>query len=207
MSNQVAIIKDGFSTEERKNGNSLITGRILKFKDSGYTVDKESFASGGRYFARDVATVWTHWEDGEPVEHRITEPGGYHPDRSELPDQDQNLWPIGLGGTAADPWRDSRYLHLVCQQSGADYTFISDTHGGRQAVGQLKDQIRNVRYAHPGAMPIIALGMTPMKTKYGMRQRPQFVVVGWVDKHQGAAPLLLNKPAATQEDDRPPWED
>jgi hypothetical protein len=151
MPNQIAL-RDGFSVEERNPSNSLIIGRILKFKDGGYTVDKTYFPNGGRYVVRDVLFVWVHWVDGKPVEHRITNPGDVHPERDELPDQDQDQWPAGFDGKPSDPWRDTRYLQVICQKTGADFTFISETHGGHRAVAELKAQIRNVRSAHPGAM-------------------------------------------------------
>jgi hypothetical protein len=191
MPNQIAL-RDGFSVEEKNPSNSLIVGRILKFKDGQYSVDKNYHPGGGRYGVRDVVFCWVHWQDGKPVEHRITAPGDYHPERDELPDQDQELWPAGINGPS-DPWRDTRYLQLIDQKTGADYTFITDTHGGHRGVGDLKAQIRNVRQAHSGAVPIIALGTTMMKTKYGMRPRPQFDVADWIDKQQDA-PLLLGAP-------------
>jgi hypothetical protein len=94
----------------------------------------------------------------------------------------------------ATPGKIRGYLQLICQKTGADYTFIGDSHGAHRAVGDLKAQIRNVRTAHPGAMPIIALDGTAMKTRYRMRPRPQFNVADWIDKQQDTAPLQLAAP-------------
>jgi hypothetical protein len=170
---------DGFSVGE-KSGNNLIVGKMLKFTiDGKYKVDKtEILPDNSTLVAMDVTTVWVKWDDSRPIEHRITHPGQLHPDRADLPDLDQATWERGLNGDPADPWRDSRYLRLIDPRTGQDYTFVTDTYGGRKAVGDLKSQIANVRFAHPGAVPIVQLGSAMMKTSYGLKPRPEFKVVG-----------------------------
>ena len=137
----------------------------------------------------DVTTVWVRWDDSKPIEHRITHPGQLHPDRADLPDLDQATWERGLNGDPADPWRDTRYLRLIDPRTGQDFTFVTDTYGGRKAVGDLKSQIANVRFAHPGAVPVVQLGSTMMKTAFGLKPRPEFKVVGWRNKNNGAVQL------------------
>ena len=89
----------------------------------------------------------------------------------------------------SDPWRDTRYLRLIDPRTGQDYTFVTDTYGGRKAVGELKSQISNVRFAYPGAVPLVQLGSTMMKTSFGLKPRPEFKVVGW--RNKGNAPVQL----------------
>ena len=190
MTNQL-IIRDGFDIEETNPSNGLIIGRILKFKDGAYSVDKTPFPSGGSYLLRNVIFAWVHWDDGKPIEHRITNLNERHPEVDEMPDRDQEEWPAGFNGEPSDPWKDTRYLQLICRKTGADYTFITDTNGGHRAIGDLKGQIRNVRAVTPGAMPIVGLGATQMKTKYGMKPRPQFDILGWVDRQQSEPTQLM----------------
>ncbi len=118
-------------------------------------------------------------DENKPIEHRITSAGQIHPGRDDLPDQDDSLWPLGLDGEPADPWRDTRYLYLVNPRTGADYTFITDSYGGRKGVGSLKSKIMNVRMAHPGALPVVKCTTAPFKTSYGMKKRPEFEVIDW----------------------------
>jgi hypothetical protein len=188
MSEIIATADDGFSVREKTTGT--IIGKMIKFLDGRYIVDKtETLPADTTLVALGVVTVWVNWVDGKPIDHRVTQPGQQHPERDELPDQDVSLWPPGLNDEPSDPWRDSRYLHLVDPQTGADYTFITDSYGGRRGVGELKSQIANVRSVHPAAVPLVKLGSVPWKTRYGMKQRPEFKVVGWRGKQDSGAPL------------------
>jgi hypothetical protein len=194
MSNDLTRAGDGFDVPERGGGN-LIIGKLLKFNSGAYTADKtEPVPIGTTLAAVSVTTAWVHWADGRPTEHRITLPGQTHPERDDLPDQDEDQWEEGLNGEPADPWRDTRYLQLIDPRTGADFTFVSDSYGGRRAVGELKSQIANVRFAHPGAVPIVQLSTTTMKTNYGPKPRPQFKVVSWKGGGGKAEPA----PAMTQ---------
>jgi hypothetical protein len=189
---------DGFSVAE-KTGNNLIVGKMLKFTvDSNYKVDKaDDLPDGTTLVAINVTTAWVKWLGEKPTEHRITRPGQVHPDRDDLPDQDKATWGSGLNGQPADPWRDTRYLRLIDPRTGQDYTFVTDTYGGRKAVGDLKSQIGNVRFAYPGALPVVELGSTMMKTSFGLKPRPQFKVVDWRNKNNATVQLThgpQNKP-------------
>jgi hypothetical protein len=181
---------DGFSVAE-KGGSNLIVGKMVKFTiDGKYKVDKaDILPDDTRLVAIDVTTAWVRWNEERPSEHRITQPGQIHPDRDDLPDQDKATWEPGLTGEPADPWRDTRYLRLIDPRTGQDYTFVSDTYGGRKAVGDLKSQIGNVRFAYPGAVPVVQLGSTMMKTSFGLKPRPEFKVIGWRNKNTAAMQL------------------
>ena len=189
---------DGFSVAERA-GSNLLVGKTAKFTtDAKYSVDKaDTLPDNTTLVAMDITTAWVKWQNGKPVEHRITQPGQVHPDRADLPDQDKTTWERGLNGEPSDPWRDTRYLRLIDPRTGQDYTFVTDTYGGRKAVGGLKSQTSNVRFAYPGAVPLVQLGSTMMKTAFGLKPRPEFKIVGW--RNNGNAPVQLthgpqNKP-------------
>jgi hypothetical protein len=170
---------DGFAVQENA-GASMIVGKMVKFLDGRFVVDKtEPLPATTTLVAVNAVTAWVHWEDSRPVEHRITQPGQSHPYRTDLPDQDETKWPPGLNDEPSDPWRDTRYLHLIDPNTGADYTFVTDSFGGRRAVGDLKQQIANVRMAHPRAVPLVQLASTMMKTRFGQKARPDFKIVGW----------------------------
>ena len=181
---------DGFSVAE-KGGNNMIVGKMQKFTiDGKYKVDKaDILPDNTSLVAIDVITAWVKWDDGKPIEHRITRPGQLHPDRADLPDQDESIWEPGINGEPADPWKDTRYLRLIDPRTGQDYTFVTDTYGGRKAVGDLKSQINNVRFAYPGAVPVVQLSTTMMKMAFGLKPRPEFKVIGWRNKQERAVPL------------------
>ena len=207
------IVKaDGFSVAE-KAGNNLIVGKMLKFTiDGKYKVDKtDHLPDNTTLVAMDVATAWVKWGGDKPIEHWITQPGLVHPERADLPDRDEARWEPGINGQPADPWRDTRYLRLIDPRTGQDYTFVSDTYGGRKAVGDLKSQIGNVRFAYPGAVPVVQLGSTMMKTGFGLKPRPEFKVVGWRNKNNEVMQLThgeQSKPGKEQPTElEPPFND
>ena len=195
---------DGFSVAE-KAGNSAIFGKMLKFTiDGKYKVDKTNYLPNNTTLvAIDVVTAWVKWQDGKPIEHRVTQPGQVHPDRADLPDRDESTWEPGINGQPADPWRDTRYLRLIDPRTGQDYTFVTDTYGGRKVVGDLKSQISNVRFACPGAVPLVQLGSTMMKTAFGLKPRPEFKVVGWRDNNNSGALQLTHGPQNKGGDQNP----
>jgi hypothetical protein len=199
MTHNLAHVDDGFAVPERDN-SSFIKGKMTKFVDGRFVADKtEVLPNNIQLVAVGVATEWVRWDGKEPPEHRVTRPGERHPERDELPDQDQSQWPPGLNDEPSDPWRDSRRLHLISPQTGGDFTFVTDSIGGRRAVSDLKSAIRNVRTAHPNAVPIVELASVAMKTRFGMKQRPDFKVVGWLNGpgSRPAAFAVTNKPGAT----------
>jgi hypothetical protein len=182
MAQELATQHDGFSVPER-SGSNLIRGIIIKFRDSTYLANKteelQQAPHGPTFVALGACTAWVRWKNNKPVEHRITQPGQAHPWREDLGDDDQTEWERGLGGLPSDPWRDTRYLYLLNPRTGKAYTFVTDSVGGRMAVGELKDAIMTVRQAQPGALPVVQLATSSMKTKYGIKPRPDFKIVDW----------------------------
>jgi hypothetical protein len=87
--NDLAIMNtDGFAVQENTSA-SMIVGKMLKFSDGRFTVDKtETLPANVTLVAVGVITAWVRWEDSRPSEHKVTQPGQSHPYRDELPDQD-----------------------------------------------------------------------------------------------------------------------
>jgi hypothetical protein len=183
MGQKMVPVDDGFAVSE-KPANIMIVGQMIKFDSGIYKVNKtETLPPDIELVATHVTTAWVKWWGKRPVEHHITELGQQHLDRNDLPDQNKAEWEIGLDGQAVDPWKDTRYLGLIDPLTGADYTFVTDSIGGRRGISDLKSQIRNVRYAHPDAVPLVKLRTTTMKTRFGPRPRPLLEVSGWRRKN------------------------
>jgi hypothetical protein len=171
---------DGFGVFTPQTG-SLIKGKVLRFKDDTFQLDgAEIVEIGSRFTVTRIVTAWVKWNSEKLVDTRITRSGETHPHRSTLGDDDQKLWPDGFDKKPQDPWRNTRYLDLV----GADaqqMTFISSTVGGLIAVDDLRDQVALYRRARPGAVPVVELQVTDFKTKFGLKSRPKFEVVDWIE--------------------------
>jgi hypothetical protein len=201
-------VGDGFD-EVPREGTGIIQGDILQYLDGHYVIGKTEPADGREFAVMGVMTLWTKWVANQ-AEHRITEPGHYHPERDELGDLDQTKWELGLDGRPKDPWQDTRHLFLVDPETGQEATFITPSAGGRKAVGDLASQIRNVRRGNPGAIAVIRLESTTWKTRFGIKPRPSLKVIGW---KQGRAeqvvvdktPKKLTAPSV-QDDGPPPFE-
>jgi hypothetical protein len=149
MTQEIAVRSDdGFAVSER-GGSSLIRGVIVKFAKGTYRANKteilEQAPEGPAYVVEGIVTAWVHWQNKRPVEHRITQTGQAHPWREDLGDDNPTDWELDPGGVPRDPWRDTRYIYLINLQSGKTYTLVTDSVGGRQAVGELKNAIMTVR--------------------------------------------------------------
>jgi hypothetical protein len=183
MAQEIAIQNDdGFAVNER-GGNSLIKGIIAKFAKGTYRANKteilEQAPDGPAYVVKGIVTAWVEWRNNRPVAHKITRTGQLHPYREDFNDLDESKWELDPGGVPRDPHRDTRYVYLINLQSGKTYTLIGDSAGMRQAVGELKVAIMNVRQARPGAHPVVQLATASMPTKHGTTPRPDFKIVDW----------------------------
>jgi len=183
MGQDIAICNDGFAVSER-GGNNLLKGITAKFAGGVYKANKtevlEQAPEGPAYVVLGVVTCWVHWQNKRPIEHRITQAGQLHPWREDLGNDDKTEWELDPGGIPRDPWRDTRYVYLLNPQSARTLTFITDSVGGRQAVGELKDAIMTRRQAWPGVLPAVQLATGSMPTRHGgVTPRPDFKIVDW----------------------------
>ena len=196
MSQEIATRDDGFAVSER-SGTNLLKGIMVKFADGTFKANKtetlQQGPQGPALVVVGIVTCWIRWQAGRPVEHKITRSGQAQPWRADLGDDDRTEWELDLGGLPSDPWRDTRYVYLIDPRSGKTYSFVTDSVGGRRAVGELKDAIMTVRQAQPGALPVVRLATSSMKTKYGVKARPDFQIVDW----RGGTP---SEPAEQTED-------
>jgi hypothetical protein len=78
------------------------------------------------------------------------------------------------------------------EASGEFITFWTNTIGGDIAIGQLSDQVAEMRRLQPGAMPVVELQSKPMPTQYGgTTPRPHFQLLHWKMRNVAAAPQQL----------------
>jgi hypothetical protein len=128
----------------------------------------------------DTSAAWVRWADGKPAEYRVRRPGESLPDRDDLGDTDESEWQTGPDGKPRDPWQNTRFVYLIDPETAEAFTFSTSSWGGRGAVIDLGDQIKRMRFARPGAVPVVELHAAPMPTKFGKKSKPLFKVVDWV---------------------------
>jgi hypothetical protein len=73
-------------------------------------------------------------------------------------------------------------VYLLDPKDAAIFTFINSTAGARIAARELKDKVSMMRALRGEKVcPIIELSAKPMKTQFGMKQRPYFHIADWRD--------------------------
>ena len=104
-------------------------------------------------------------------------------------------WVRWQDGKPKDPWQNTRFVYLVDPVTAEAFTFSTSSWGGRGAVSDLADQIQRMRFAQPGAVPVVELQAAPMLTKFGKKSKPWFKVVDWRFASPPAEPELPRLPS------------
>jgi len=160
-----------------------IQGERLKFAKGEFVKGKQEgvLPLGTRLEAHATAEAWLKFVNNELVEQVLHKSGEQFPERQDLGDNNESEWELGLDGRPKDPWTLCAYIYFIEASGTRDFTFIGSSFGARKAVYGLARQVVLKRRSHPGAVPVIQLGVTSwMSKKFGKIAAPQFTVVGWV---------------------------
>lgn len=182
---------------------------MLKFKKGDYYCDQEQVPLGTMYLAHCKAWTksWIHFVDKKVVERRIYRiaNGERAPERDEIPDNDQSVWPADPNGKPMDPWVLQYLLPLEQQESGEVHIFVAQSFGGRRAVGEICTTWAKRAKRTPGCgQPIIMLAKEMMPTKnWGDVPRPCFEVMGWDDRMQATKEVEVEKMKPEFDDEIP----
>jgi hypothetical protein len=196
MSNAVVKFTDNFDTTE---SDRLIRGDLLKFNEAKWNTDE-----GDKFLVVDMFAVVQRWENNKPIETITARP---------LPDVDElnasvpkDEWEHAINGPKP-PYQHQRGLYLVRPSDGAVYTYVTGSIGGRIAIQNIASRIATTRKLRgtSGLLPLVSLGSKPMKTKYGTRARPDFVIEEWrlagdaTQPVEKAANIALKPPTVAEE--------
>lgn len=158
-----------------------IVGRIMKFAKGKYLTGDDVIPLGRRLVAHasEWAFGWNRWENGLLTDQRIGKAcdGFEAADRTDLPDLDQSKWGKDPSGKPQDPWSQQSYLPLSDAETSEILTFVSASHGGRGAIGDL---CAVAAQNFPRGMPIIELDVKSYRHRsFGRIETPNFQIVGW----------------------------
>jgi hypothetical protein len=184
----IAIGDDGF--DDVDPNERLIQGPIARCVDGHWTWrDGTAIPPDTRWLVLATVTALQRWENQMPVETIIKRGGTPLPDIDALNDKiPKEKWEL-LDGKPRPPWVRQYGCYLLSETDGSVATFINSTAGAARAVSDLKDRVRWMRALRGRAVvPLVRPGSRPMPTKYGVKQRPEFVVVGWRDLGSVQAP-------------------
>jgi hypothetical protein len=197
--------EDGVEGTERPEGAGLIQGTLVKFTNEAtwITRDDDEIASDLELICVDLQGVVQKWEDGQPVETRILEPGEKFPDIVEMNEKiPRDQWVEGPDGQLRGPWQAQHILYLLDPSTMDRFTYPTGTTGGKIAIGELRDKLLWMRWTRgQNIFPVVTLSDTQMKTRFGGRQRPHFKIVKWTrlggEGGEGGDAEALPPPAPT----------
>jgi hypothetical protein len=174
------ITDDGFDdagAEER-----LIRGALLRAVDGVWSTRDDTDVPPGLIALATVEAV-QRWEDQKPVETIIKRPGQVLPDVDELNAKiPKKRWETGLDGNPRPPWVLQHGVYLLNPRDASLFTYLNSTAGARIAIRELKDKVAMMRKLRGvNVVPFVELSAKPMRTQFGVKQRPFFKIVDWRD--------------------------
>jgi hypothetical protein len=173
------LTNDSFDRMPEDAAANMTRGPVIKFADNLYRMNGEPLKGKDgvlSYTAVGIHMAWVKFVEDKPI-HVLPGPNGYLPDRNTLGDLDETQWECPFK-EPADPWQNTRYLHLFDSDTAEVFTFVTSSGGGRYAIDQLVGQIKLKRRFAPGVFPIIELSSAKWGKKFP-KSRPDFKVVGW----------------------------
>jgi hypothetical protein len=189
-SNAVAIYD---WTSEFKT-NDPTRGKVIRFITDCFGVGREKapLPLGRQYLVLEMREGWRRLEAGMKPEWLMREPGEPQPEQPHVPESE---YVVDLSGNRVSPWRYLKWLYLVDAQTGVISTLEVGSVGGMMSVTELGQQIAGMRQLKGAeAIPIIELGVQPFKTKFGMKKRPAFDIVGWRVANTETSRALIHEP-------------
>ena len=147
-------VDDGWNSPiDDDNSGRQIQGTLLRFDDKQWFAGKERTVvpNGSRFIALGTKAGWKRWENGKVVDF-MTEIDGNYPKRHELGYSDESKWECGPDDKPTDPLQNSREVLLIDPHTCTAYTFCTSSAGGRSAVDDLKNAVRNARRLRRGAV-------------------------------------------------------
>jgi hypothetical protein len=209
-SESLSNIADGFDDNPDAT-ERLIQGTIVACVDGVWSAkDGTSLSPGAQYVVLSTAEALQRWEGQQPVETILKKPGQPLPDVDELNAKiPKKRWEKGQDGEPRAPWAHQYVAYLLNPKNASVYTFINRTVGARIAVERLKDRVRMMRALRGERVcPIVELSAMPMQTKFGLKQRPNFLIHDWRKlgvPQAASAPALEGvgepvKPVSTKEE-------
>jgi hypothetical protein len=171
------------SAGDEQSNNQVIKGTLLKFTNEMWvTREGEEISADLELVAVGVCRTVQRWKDQVPVEIIVLQPGQKFPDIEQLNAQTPyEDWTIGPDGKPRGPWQAQHIVYLLNPATMDRFCFPTGTIGGRICVRDLVERTQwRRRFSGANVLPVVTLSDTFMKTHYGGRQRPHFLIKRWI---------------------------
>jgi hypothetical protein len=194
---------DGFTDEVEgqeaaSRAGAVIQGTKIAFTNEATWVmhNDEQISPKLEFIAVDIARVVQKWVDNLPVETRVLGPGEKVPDLIALNEAiPRSQWGKDPGGHPRAPWQFQYVVYLLDPITLDRFSYPTGTTGGKIAVHDLKDKTQWMRkFRGEKVCAVVTLADTFMKTQYGGRQRPHFIIQRWVRLGGGGEQPALAAP-------------
>ncbi|UGX91734.1 hypothetical protein G6321_00039225 [Bradyrhizobium barranii subsp. barranii] len=169
----------------------LIHGSLLKCVDGRWSTQDEADMTGKQLLALMTAKAIQRWQSEGPVE-TLVDTGAGLPDVEELNAAIPRAeWELGLDGQPRPPWQLQYAVYLLDDADASLFTFANGTTGAKIAWQRLVDRVSWMRALRGVEVyPLIKLDSKTMKTKFGVKLRPEFTIVNWRDFGGSRGPPL-----------------
>jgi hypothetical protein len=190
------IEQGGFGFDDR-----FLQGQLAKWTAETKWIDRDGIVLPSPMAAIGTAKALQRFKNGVCIDIIRALP---LPDLDELnasvPESD---WETDLTGKPRKPYALHRAVYLIDLDDASVFTFISSSQGGAIAVDRLESRTSMMR-AMRGAnvSPIVELREARTKTRFGMKSRPEFDIVGWREFGAPEAPQLPAPTATAQSHNR-----
>jgi hypothetical protein len=195
MTMNALVVADGFA-DRGETEDRLIKGTLLRFPNGGWAARDGLPAPASPLLATTLLTVAQHWQGKVPIQTIIKGKGDW-PDIARLNEQiPQGEWELDVTGQPRAPWQVQRIVYLVKEETCERFTFASGTAGAHICCNDLRDRVADKRFltGDETILPVVELSSKPMRTKYGVKARPDFKIVSW----RGRDPMPLPPPTAAK---------
>src|SRR5215510_13894879 len=184
--------EDGVEGVEQRQSAGPIQGALLKFTNQSewVTRDGQVLSANLELIAIDVARILQRWgRDHHPLQTIYLEPGQKFPNLSEWNEGvPQEEWIDAPDGKKRGPWQAQHVVYLLDPLTISKYSFATGTIGGAICVRDLVDKTQWMRkFRGASVVPVVTLSDIFMNTKFGGRQRPNFLIKRWITFGTGGA--------------------
>ena len=202
--NEISMIDvddDGFGGSIASS--RFIRGQILRWTDTGGWTDRDGLKPPEELLVLACNEGLQRWK-GKKAESITTKP---LPDPNELNASIPVAeWELGTDGKPRPPWAHVAIVYLIDPRTAGLFTYLNSTIGAHIAWDVLREKVKTMRALRgERVLALVRPSTRPMKTKVGMKTRPEFEITGWRllggergNIGGGSGPKLIGGPKAIE---------